>query len=105
MLKYNKVTKFAVLFGIFLKRVFFLLKSILAFIWLIVIKIRVWLAKHNWRLSRNFNHYNPTLGATVYKNGGNWNIACQHVHYNGYKTKKIAKQAALEMWLENKQYL
>lgn len=46
------------------------------------IKSRIKFAKNRWFLSKNLNYYNPTLEATVFRNGGTWRIA-RHGHYFG----------------------
>lgn len=101
---YFKFKASLVLVWKFFKAALSFLKKILAFLWIVIIKIHIWLVKHNWHLSRNFNHYNPILGATVYKSGKTWNIARHNIHYNGYSTKRAAKAEALEMWLKDKPY-
>ena len=104
MLRHNKVFEFGNLIRRCFKNITFFLKCFFKSIWIFLIILYVKLAKHNWHLSKNYNHYNPSLEATVYKWGKTWNIARHNVHYNGYKTKRLAKQAAFEMWLDDKQY-
>ncbi len=53
-------------------------------------------------LSKNLNYYNPTLEATVFRNGDTWKIA-RHGHYFGsFKFKEEAMNEVFQIWLRDK---
>jgi len=58
--------------------------------------------RNRWYISKNKNYYNPSLKATVYQWSTGWNIARFNKHYEGYKTKKLAQEAAFKMWLKER---
>lgn len=65
-------------------------------------RIYLWRVKNDWHVSKKGNFYNPSLGVTVYKWDSNWNLVRDDIHYQGYDSKKSAKQAAFRMWLKEK---
>lgn len=58
--------------------------------------------RHRWYISKNGNHYNPTLKATVYKWMGGWNIARFGLHYEGYQSKRRAQEVVFKMWMKER---
>jgi RimJ/RimL family protein N-acetyltransferase len=65
--------------------------------------VYIFLVKNNWHLSKKRNFYNPTLAATVYQCGSEWNIARHNVHYSGFESKAEAMSTAFQMWLQEKE--
>lgn len=54
-----------------------------------------------WKKSKNKNHYNPFIGATIYRWGDDWNMVINDVHYKHYSSVQSAKDDALEKWWES----
>lgn len=102
LIKFFLFTKFPV----FLTQIKLLIDELTKFTKIWARKIYVWRVlsvRNGWYLSKNSNHYNPTLQATVYKSyRDGWNIARFNVHYEGYKTKKLAQEAAFKMWMKER---
>lgn len=90
---------------VFFKQIKLIIRELLKLIKSWPRKIYVWQVlsvRNRWYLSQNKNHYNPTLEATVYQWGEGWNIARFNIHYQGYKTKKRAQEAAFKMWMQER---
>lgn len=84
---------------------YILIRKIFILIRILARKIYVYCilsVRYKWYISKNNNYYNPTLEATVYKWASDWNIARFSVHYDGYKTKKLAQEVAFKMWMKER---
>lgn len=89
----------------FIGNIFLITKYLCIYIKLFFIKLRIKLTKNNWHISKNYNYYNPTLAATVYKYGLVWKIARYGNFFGEFQNQDDAMASIFEKWLEETKIL
>lgn len=66
--------------------------------------LRIKFVEKNWRLSKNYNFYNFSLAATVYRYGDNWKIARYGSHFGEFEFKEDAMSYVFQDWFKDNNF-